>query len=70
MTPAKSTRETTKLAHPVKEIKHTKFLTFYGSVHKADIIHCQKYAVKKVKEFCYRPGVAQRVPGGLGSQIS
>jgi len=24
----------------------------------------------KVKEFCNRPGVAQRVPGGLGSQIS
>jgi hypothetical protein len=24
----------------------------------------------KVKEFRNRPGVAQRVPGGLGSQIS
>jgi hypothetical protein len=24
----------------------------------------------KVKEFHNRPGVAQRVPGGLGSQIS
>jgi len=23
----------------------------------------------KVKEFCKRPGVTQRVPGGLGSQI-
>jgi hypothetical protein len=26
--------------------------------------------VKKVKENRNRPGVAQRVPGGLGSQIS
>ena len=25
---------------------------------------------KRVKESCNRPGVAQRVPGGLGSQIS
>jgi hypothetical protein len=24
----------------------------------------------KVKEACNRPGVAQRVPGGLGTQIS
>jgi hypothetical protein len=24
----------------------------------------------KLKESCNRPGVAQRVPGGLGSQIS
>jgi len=29
------------------------------------------YLVKvKVKESCNRPGVTQRVPGGLGSQIS
>jgi hypothetical protein len=26
--------------------------------------------VKTVKQSCNRPGVAQRVPGGLGSQIS
>jgi len=26
--------------------------------------------IQKVKEFRNRPGVAQRVPGGLGSQIS
>ena len=44
--PANSSRETTQLAHPVKELKHIKFLTFYGSVQKADITHCHKYAVK------------------------
>ena len=26
--------------------------------------------LKKTKESCNRPGVVQRVPGGLGSQIS
>jgi hypothetical protein len=28
------------------------------------------YVKVKVKEFCNRPGVAQRVPEGLGSQLS
>jgi hypothetical protein len=28
------------------------------------------YHIVKVKDFRNRPGVAQRVPGGLGSQIS
>ena len=32
-------------------------------------IYLSMYAKVKVKESCNRPGVAQRVPGGLGSQI-
>jgi len=28
------------------------------------------YVQVKVKQYCYRPGVAQRVPGSKGSQIS
>jgi len=31
---------------------------------------CIVLKLKKVKESRNRPGVAQRVPGGLGSQIS
>ena len=58
--PAKSSRETTKLAHPVTELKHIKFLTFYGSVQKADIIHCHKHAVKgqfpPPSSLCCAPG--------------
>ena len=57
--PAKSSRETTKLAHPVKGPKHNKFLTFYGSVQKSDIKHCHKYAVKgqfPPSSLCCAPG--------------
>jgi len=45
----------------VKIIKHLHL--------KKYIIHI-KMCIKEVKESHNRPGVAQRVPGGLGSQIS
>jgi hypothetical protein len=34
------------------------------------VVHNTEPVIKKVKESCRRPSVAQRVPGGLGSEIS
>jgi len=45
--------------------KRIKFKYKYIYVH----IYLSMYAKVKVKDFRNRPGVAQRVPGGLGSQI-
>jgi hypothetical protein len=44
----------------------------YGTMYRftlEEAMEVQKRS-KKVKESRNRPGVAQRVPGGLGSQIS
>jgi hypothetical protein len=48
------------------------FLSFYlfTSVPKRPADESSEIFIGKVKESCKRPGVAQRVPGGLGSQIS
>jgi hypothetical protein len=45
--------------------KHKTVYTF----HPQEDVHTKEYIKVKVKESRNRPGVARRVPGGLGSQI-
>jgi hypothetical protein len=52
--------------HPRCVFQH---LRIYVTWRSNTTFHCTKYIKVKVKVSRYRPGVAQRIPGGLGSQI-